>query len=64
MIPERLKIAAGSYPENLPYNSFSPGLTDRVSQRGAYFTLMVKTRLFHQKDGHVFAYACVILCDF
>ena len=64
MIPKRLKIAAGSHPENLPYNSFGPGLTDRVSQRGAHLTWMVKTRHFHQKDGHVFAYACVTLCDF
>ena len=29
MIPKRLKIHAGSHPENLPHPSFSPGLTVR-----------------------------------
>ena len=35
------------------------------SERGTlYVDGQNKTLIFHQKDGHVFAYACVILCDF
>ena len=62
MIPKGLKITTGSHPENFPYNPFNPVLTDQV--RREHLTWVVKTRPFHQKDGHLFTYVRVTVYDF